>query len=356
MEDANGMPHALFFYLLLLPLHDINNVRVLTVPNDPQRSFDTDCTRWSNMYAAGELNILGTGYGHEFKTTTPSELLQWDDTVILDGVLGGAHWATMKWFDKTTKPFDSDIANAFAKSRWLELKCVYMLCNNLTAAKKGTPYYNWAHKYDHIYSAIIDNVNNLTLFAGLDLCLDETTFALNGWGKAGRGLLAIIVGKPGVMRGGQSVTVLETNQICPQACLHWHKLHPKEFLLSGPNEVWMIWIQMCHLFEKNEYIGQEKSFTRILTSRVTTISVETSYLNTHARKALAWPWLVEGIDCPKEFHDCACTNQKQLSTHVPMPLVLNDQSSAWKNTFPGGTSATFNWLPSNLLCHVTLSM
>ena len=67
MEDATGKPDALFFYLLLLPLHDKNNERVSTVPNDPHTSFYMNCARWSNMHVAGELNILGAGYGHEFK-------------------------------------------------------------------------------------------------------------------------------------------------------------------------------------------------------------------------------------------------------------------------------------------------
>jgi len=132
MEDATGKPGALFFYLLLLPLHDIDNERVLTVPNDLRISFYTNCARWSNMYAAGELNILGTGYGHEFKTTTPAELLQWDGTVFLDAVLGGTHGAILKQFDKSTKLYDVDIASAFTKSRWLEIKRVHKLCNNLT--------------------------------------------------------------------------------------------------------------------------------------------------------------------------------------------------------------------------------
>jgi len=254
MENEKGLPDALFFFLLLLPLHDIkNNDKILTVPNDPRTSFYTDCSRWSNMYAAGELNILGTGYGHEFKTTTPTELLQWDGTIFLDGVLGGTHGAILKRFDKTTKLYDEDIASTFTKSRWLELKRVYKLCNNLTAAKKGSPGYNPAYKYDHIYSVIIDNVNNLTLFAGLDLCLDETTFAFNGWGESGSGLLAIIVGKPGVTRGGQIVIVLDVDRIRPRGYVHRHKLHQKEFSLPGPNEVRMIWVQMQSLFQRNEY-------------------------------------------------------------------------------------------------------
>ena len=253
MEDSNGLPDALFFYLSLMPLHDINNEKVLTVPNDPRKAFYTDCARWSNMYAAGELNILGTGCGHDFKTTTPTKLLQWDGTVFLDGVLGGTHGAILKRFDTTTKLYDTDIAEAFTKSRWLEIKRAYKLCNNLTAAKKGTPDYNPAYKYDHICSVIIENVNNLTLFAGLDLCLDETTFAFNGWGEAGSGSLAIIVGKPGVTRGGQVVILIDADRIRPHGCLHQHKLHPKEFTLPGPNEVRLTWIGMKNLFKKNQH-------------------------------------------------------------------------------------------------------
>jgi len=177
-------------------------------------------------------------------------LPQWDGTVFLDGVPGGTHGAIIKRFDKSAKLCDVDIASAFAKSRWLETKRVHKLGNNLVAEKKGTPLCNPACKCDHVCSVIVNNINNLTLLAGSDLCLDETTFAFNGWGEAGSGSLSIIVGKPGVTRGGQIGIIIDVDRICPQGHLHRHKLHPKEFSFPGPNEVRMIWIQMRKLFER----------------------------------------------------------------------------------------------------------
>ena len=85
------------------------------------------------------------------------------------------------------------------------------LCNNLTAEKKGSPLHNPACNCDHICSVIINNFNNLTLLAGSCLCLDETTFAFNGWGEADNGLLAIVVGKPGVTRRGHIVIIIDVD-------------------------------------------------------------------------------------------------------------------------------------------------
>lgn len=249
MIEKDGAPDALFFYQLLLPIHHIGDKKVTTVENDPRKPFYTKAAIWSNMYAAGELKILGSGYGHQFQSVEPPELLQWDGSVVMDGVLGGSQGAILRRFD--TRPGNSQyhelMAKTFTKSRWLELKRVYKLCNNLTAMKRGTDGYNPAYKYDFLFETLIHNVNAITLDAGLDLCGDETTFGFNGWGEAGTGLLGLIMNKPGITRGGQVVMVVDADRIRPRAYIHRHKLQTKYWNSQGENEVRLIYEELIPL-------------------------------------------------------------------------------------------------------------
>jgi hypothetical protein len=77
------------------------------------------------------------------------------------------------------------------------------LCDNDLAPKRGEKGNDPAYKYDYIYRTIIDNLNALTERAKLDLCGDETTYSHMGFGEPGSGLVARIMGKPGISKGGQ---------------------------------------------------------------------------------------------------------------------------------------------------------
>jgi hypothetical protein len=216
MQDKEGFPDALFFYQLLLPTCDtaMNN-------NDPRMSFYLDVSRYSNAYANVELG-LGTGFGHAFRPVTIPELLRWDGTVVQDGVRGGSDGALFRRFDKSkyNTAFDRLITVAFTKSRWLEIKRVYKLCNNLTAAKKGEEGYDPAYKYDLIYKVLVHNVNAITQRCGLDMCGDETSWGHQGFGEAGTGIVGQILGKPGISKGGQTVIVSDVDRLRPRAYVH----------------------------------------------------------------------------------------------------------------------------------------
>ena len=70
-EEADGQPDALFFHQLILSIHNIDNTKILTVEQDPRNPFYSNVARWTNMCACEELGILGGGYGHDFKPTSP---------------------------------------------------------------------------------------------------------------------------------------------------------------------------------------------------------------------------------------------------------------------------------------------
>jgi len=98
MQELDPQPDALFFHQLTLPIHNIDNRKVLTMPNDPRKSYCSNVACWTNSCACEELCILGGGCGHDFKPTSPAECLQWDGSVIMDGVLG--RWQQRSFFTK----------------------------------------------------------------------------------------------------------------------------------------------------------------------------------------------------------------------------------------------------------------
>jgi hypothetical protein len=248
MKDHEGFPDALFFYQLLLPICDISKN-----DNDPRMSFYSDVSRFSNGYAAGELG-LASGYGHKFWPVIPQELLQWDGVIVQDGVRGGSGGALFRRFKKTkyNTSYDPLISKAFTPSRFLELKRVYKLCNNVAAPKKGEPGYDPAYKYDFIYKVICHNVNAITDTCGLDMCGDETSWGHQGFGESGTGVVGQILGKPGISKGGQTVILSDVDRLRPRAYVHRHKCHNYAFNQKGPSEVKIIYEQLKLLMKPVE--------------------------------------------------------------------------------------------------------
>jgi hypothetical protein len=144
----------------------------------------------------------------------------------------------------------------------LQLKRTYKLCDNELAPKKGEEGYDPGYKFDYIFKCIVNNINELSYSADLDLCGDETTWAHNGFGEAGTGLLTRIMGKPGVTKGGQIVLVSDAYRNRPRAYLHRHKMHPDipGFTRQGPKEVHMILEDLKHLCQGEEADGRRQIF------------------------------------------------------------------------------------------------
>jgi hypothetical protein len=198
MRGSDGLPDALFFYQLLLPIHDTKK----TVPNDPRRGFYQEVATWSLLYTVGELQLLTSGYGTYSRPATYSEFLQWDGSIVMDSVLGGSQGAFFRRFDPMDTGYSKHIAEAFSKERWHGIKRVYKLNNNKESPKRGEPQYNPAYKYHYVYETLIFNLNSITFKADDDQCIDETTFPFNGFGEPGASLISKIMNKPGVKASG----------------------------------------------------------------------------------------------------------------------------------------------------------
>ena len=238
------VPDALFFYQLILPIHQIDKSKEIApgVPADPRQPFYMEKSRWSNMYAVGELD-LGSGYGHTFQNTTADEWVRWDGVLVMDGVRGGSKGAILRRFDKrsTNTSYDEHIDKAITKTRWLEMKRVAKLNNNVAAKKRGEEGYDPAYKYDYVFDTLVHNTNALTLYAELDQCGDETSYAHEGHGEPESGLVSLVTGKPGISKGMQTVIVSDVEYLRPRAYIHRHKKNIRYWTLDGPNEVRQMW-------------------------------------------------------------------------------------------------------------------
>ena len=251
LEEKNAenelVPDALFFYQLLLPIHQIDNTEDNVSPtrNDPRQPFYAPTSKWGNLYAVGELN-LGTGWGHTWENTTADELLRWDGVVVMDGVRGGSGGAIMRRFDNraSNTSYDKLIDESMTQTRFLEIKRIWKLCDNKEKKKKKHEEgYDPAYKYDYIFDTITHNTNALTLNASLDLAADETSFAHQGFGEAGTGIVAMVRGKPQVSKGMQTVVVSDVDYCRPRAYVHRHKLNKRYpgIPWSGQNEIRALW-------------------------------------------------------------------------------------------------------------------
>jgi hypothetical protein len=247
----------LFFLQLLLPIGD---PKKSGVENDPRLPYYSEVERWTQKYATGIG--LGGSCGHSFKEVMLEELLHFDSVMIRDGVHGGTGGAIYCRWQEGETIYDKDVARSISHTRWLQLKRTYKLCNNQTAAKKGEDGYNPAYKFDYIYKCIISNINALLHSSDLDLCGDKTTWAHNGFGEAGTGLLGRVMGKPGVTKGGQIVLLSDAYRNRPRAYLHCHKSHPAltGWTRQGPLEVWMIMEDLNHLVKGEKANGRCQIF------------------------------------------------------------------------------------------------
>jgi hypothetical protein len=184
---------ALFFFQLLLPIGDPKKPGI---ENDRCLPYYSKVECWTEKYATSIG--LGGSYGHSFKEVMLEELLHFDSVV---GVHGGRDGAIYRRWREGKTTFNKDVAKSISHSRWSQLKRTNKLCDNDAAPKKGKEGYNPGYKFDYIFKCIINNINKVSYSSDLDLCGDETTWAHNGCGEAGTGLLTQVMGKPGATKG-----------------------------------------------------------------------------------------------------------------------------------------------------------
>ena len=267
-SDHDLAPDALFFYQLLLPIHDTTR-NGSGIDGDPRKPYYPHVAECTEVYAICDLKTRGSGLGHRFKETSPQELLKWDGVLVFDGVLGGSRGAMLRRFDRRrpdNSSFNKHIADAMTSTRWLELKRAIKLNNNLTATRKGDPNHDPAQKFDYIFDVIVYNTNALSKHCCLDLCGDETTWICAGWAEPGSGIIKRGLEKPSGSKGGQLVVVSDVNRMRVRAHIHRHKLHKKHYSIEGCNEVKLIGDQLLQMVDNGEpyvAVGYDSDYRRI---------------------------------------------------------------------------------------------
>jgi hypothetical protein len=139
---------------------------------------------------------------------------------------------------------------------------VYKINDNDLAPKRSEPYYDPVYKYNYLYKVLVHNTNAITKYACTDQCCDETSFPFGGFGESGSSLIARIMGKPGLSKGGQIVLSADVGRNRVRAYTHRHKVyqHPPGFTCQGPAEARRIMEILCPLVIGEE--SSEKDFKR----------------------------------------------------------------------------------------------
>ena len=214
IAGPDGLPDALFFFQLILPICDPKHSGI---PTDPRKPFYSEVVKFTNLYKY--QSGIGSIYGHMIPEVVLSETVQWDGCVFRDGVLGGGNGALYRRWHSGTAGSDDVIQASMSLNRWNQIKRVLKLNNNDMAKKRGEDGYNPSYKYDMIYDVIVSNVISLTKDGELDLTGDETSWGFQGYGEKG-GKVVYRFTKPGISKGGQTVIVSATNRIRPYFYQH----------------------------------------------------------------------------------------------------------------------------------------
>ena len=237
-SKVTGLPDALFFLQLLLPICDPSKSGI---EKDPRQGFYPDVVKFSNYYKY--RNGIGSIYGHKVKEAEVMEYVRFDGCLVRDGVLGGGHGGIYKrWAPSFSAGSDENMKKSLNFSRWYELKRMMKFNDNTASVpKQGEAGYNPCVKYDLIYEVLVNNTIALTRKGELDLTGDETSWPHQGFGEKGAKNLWRIPNKPGVSKGGQTLLVSATNRIRPYFYQHRHRFTQKYgkplFDSEGPAEV-----------------------------------------------------------------------------------------------------------------------
>ena len=172
----------LFFLQLLLP---ICNPKLSGIDGDDRIPYFTHVCACTNSYAVGQKD-WGGGYGHRYENTDEAEMVNWTGVTIRHGARMGTPGSLHTRWCKDDPEFDQIIHDSITPSRWKQLKSVFKLNHNMMSPKKGMEGYDPASKYDHIFQAVVHNMNYCTKYADLDAALDESSWPFSGYcGDAG---------------------------------------------------------------------------------------------------------------------------------------------------------------------------
>jgi hypothetical protein len=257
---------ALFFYQLLLPLHDPQKNQ--EVGKDERQKYYSHVHEQTNGYFG---RLLGGGYTPNPRFILLDEHVKFDGILYLHGALGSKHDIGHRWKEEDGfyQPVIA-VESGMSHWRWKEIKRFLKLCENTKEeAKQGTDDFNPAYKFDYIWECIVHNVHVFTQKAGLDLVIDESTWGFSGMGGP---FVDFLVNKI-KSRGGQTVLLMDSDRLRPRGYLHRQKNYRSKapFPTKGMTEVFdlisrfvlhqvgegKLWPTAPHLTVDNYFNGDE---------------------------------------------------------------------------------------------------
>ena len=183
----------------------------MNVARDPRNSFYSNTLNHSNIYAYS-LGVVWGQYSHSFRAMKIQELVYLDRTLLRDGPLGGSNESIYQRWLVVETMHHNVIWSFFYKL----IELIIDIYNNYSAASKSNSRYNWAHKFDLIFKAMIRNCNDVAKYADSHLCKDDTMFSHHGYGEVDNGLLQRLgYMKPGLTWGMQTVMIFDISRTQP---------------------------------------------------------------------------------------------------------------------------------------------
>ena len=219
---------ALFFWQLLLPLHDPAKSGI---EGDPRKAFYCDVAEYTNNYAVGVKKWNGT-YSDAFKPTMAEELVRWDGTIIRNSnTFVGWSWSTDS---VDSNHYDPVIANAMSFRRHLDIRACIKLCLHHEEKKKGETGFDPTQKYKLAWDVPIFNLNQFIKIATTDVTIDETT-----WGNGSPSEMHKRLRNKPYNKGGQHTVVADARKryILAHTARSNHYGRQPPFTREGPSEV-----------------------------------------------------------------------------------------------------------------------
>ena len=183
----------------------------------------------TNSYA-NEVKRWNGDYGYKFNPTTAAKCVRGDGiTVRNNNSIIGSCW------DQTNKnQYDIMMAKSFGLRRWFDIKSCMKLCKHNKEIRRGEDENDPTAKCRKVWGISIANLNQFIQRGGLDLAINETTWA--------NGLYADIQhrlrGKK-VNKGGQHTMAVDAQScyIYGYTPRHNRFTHTAPFTAEGPAKV-----------------------------------------------------------------------------------------------------------------------
>ena len=141
--------------------------------------------------------------------------------------------------------------------RFIDLRSMFKLNDNITTKKKGEDGYDPCGTYEMIWDVMCHNMNAFIETAKKDVTIDESSWSHMGFGSEA---LGCVYGKPGICKGGQTTIAVSAKRRYLLAYHHRHRLQKRyaPFTQQGPAEIKSLMDKMDPIIQGNAKSHKDK--------------------------------------------------------------------------------------------------